>query len=553
MPKDAARGFIPELLALMPLSAREVLIAGSGDLAEAYRRRNPTARLTGVGPVADPVFDRFVTGDPGTLGKTRLAGGQGYDLVVLDGTLGQLRDPAALLRRLRGLIRPGGTLVASCANPGHWRKLSNLIGGKTDSKGGLAQEGLQQLLKAAGFVLHRIRARRADIAAEAAPWLEALGKLGVATGLDPEQLRKRATASDFIAVAIQPPEPAPTLSLHLVELALRMDIRTRVPAEALMAEPTLNVATSSKTLTMPDLGAGGGVIVIQRPRLSDPDRMLDYVARCQKRGIVVVVEYDDDPSLVARVIPRVDVPSIYDHNMSLAHAIQTSTPALAAQFGRVNPEVAVFANTAEDLPPLRAHVPGPLRVLFAALHRTRTAETAALFAPAIAALPETEFDVVFDRAFFDALPTTRKTFHNVLPYRKYLDLMGRCDVALMPLEGLPEELGKSDVKWVEAASRSTVAVASPPVYAATIRDGDNGFLAREDADWPRLLIRLGGDPDLRSRVAATAWAEVRAARMMAGQVATRRDWYQGLYRRREELFAAALARSPALAERLASL
>ena len=157
--------------------------------------------------------------------------------------------------------------------------------------------------------------------------------------------------------------------------------------------------------------------------------MLNYVARCQQRGIVVVIEYDDDPSLVARVIPRADVPSIYDHNMSLAHAIQTSTPSLAEQFGRVNTEVAVFTNVAEDLPPLRAHAPGPLRVLFAALHRTRTAETAALFAPAIAALPGLEFDVVFDRAFFDALPTDRKRFHNLLPYRDYLALMGRADIA----------------------------------------------------------------------------------------------------------------------------
>ena len=86
MPKDAVGGFIRELLALMPLSAREVLIAGKGDLAEAYRRRNPAARLTGVGPVELTGFDRFVTGDPGRLGTARLAVGRGYDLVVLDGT-----------------------------------------------------------------------------------------------------------------------------------------------------------------------------------------------------------------------------------------------------------------------------------------------------------------------------------------------------------------------------------------------------------------------------------------------------------------------------------
>ncbi|MBA4489725.1 hypothetical protein [Paracoccus sp. S1E-3] len=554
MPGDTARGFIPELLALMPLSAREVLIAGSGDLAEAYRRRNPAARLTGVGPVEIPGFDRFVTGDPGRLDRARLAAGQGYDLVVLDGTLGRLRDPRGLLRRLRKLMRPGGSLVASCANQAYWPRVAGVIGGQGGGEAGLAQDEFQALIADAGFVLRRIRARRPESGtSEAATWLGALEQLGQATGLDAERLRQRVTASHFVISAMQPPDPGSPLNLHLMELALGMDVRTRIPAEALTAELLLHVTTSRKVLTMPEMGARGGVVVVQRPRVSDPERMLDYVARCQRQGIVVVVEYDDDPSLVARVIPRADVPSIYDHNMSLAHAIQTSTPALAAQFGRVNAEVAIFANTAEDLPPLRSHAAGPLRVLFAALHRTRTAETAALFGPAINALPDLEFDVVFDRTFFDALPTDRKRFHQLLPYRDYLALMGQADIALMPLEGLPEELGKSDVKWVEAASRSAVAIASPPVYAQTIRDGENGFLARADADWPRLLTELGRDPDRRNRVAATAWAEVAGARMMAWQVAARRDWYLDLYQRREQLFSDALRRSPALAARIASI
>ena len=554
MPKDAVGGFIPELLALMPLSAREVLIAGGGDLAEAYRRRNPAARLTGVGPVELTGFDRFVTGDPGRLGTARLAVGQGYDLVVLDGTLAQLSDPGALLRRLRKLIQPGGTLVASSPNRAYWRNLSGVIGGSKTMQAGLGQEELQALIGDRGFALRRIRARRPESdLAERKTWLGALEGLGVATGLDAPTLRQRVTASDFVISAVQPPDPGRPLNLHLIELALGMDVRTRIPAEALTAEPLLHVTTKRKELSIPDMGARGGVIVVQRPRVSDPERMLNYVARCQQRGIVVVIEYDDDPSLVARVIPRADVPSIYDHNMSLAHAIQTSTPSLAEQFGRVNTEVAVFTNVAEDLPPLRPHGPGPLRAVFAALHRTRTAETAALFAPAIAALPGLEFDVVFDRAFFDALPTDRKRFHNLLPYRDYLALMGQADIALMPLEGLPEELGKSDVKWVEAASRSAVAIASPPVYGQTIRDGENGFLARADADWPGLLIELGRDPDLRNRVAATAWAEVAQGRMMAGQVAARRDWYLDLYRRREQLFSDALRRSPVLADRIASL
>lgn len=77
MPKDVAQGFIPDLLALMPLSAREVLIAGSGDLAKAYRRRNPNARLTGVGPVAGAGFRPFRDRRSRHCGQGAAGGGAG--------------------------------------------------------------------------------------------------------------------------------------------------------------------------------------------------------------------------------------------------------------------------------------------------------------------------------------------------------------------------------------------------------------------------------------------------------------------------------------------
>lgn len=101
----------------------------------------------------------------------------------------------------------------------------------------------------------------------------------------------------------------------------------------------------------------------------------------------------------------------------------------------------------------------------------------------------------------------------------------------MPLEGLPN-WSKSDVKkWVEAASYQNTQ--SPWLRRGLCGDdprpGDNGFLAREDADWPRLLIERGrsrsAQPRCRDRT-----GKVRATRMMAGQVATRRDWYRSLYR-----------------------
>ncbi|MFD1796170.1 methyltransferase domain-containing protein [Paracoccus aurantiacus] len=555
--------YLAALVALMPLSAREILICGEAALAQDYRARNPAARLTGFGLTgkaatdADvPAFDRFIAGDPAKLSKARLAAdAPGYDLAVLSGTLGRMAEPAALLRRLFGLIRPGGSLVVANRNSGHWRDLARLIEGRAVGHDGVSHDELEQLLTRAGFTMMRARALRDKDRSEGADfWLPALEGLAQNAGLDSAKQRSRARTLHYLAVATRPEKGAlvaPPLPVHMVELAQKMDVRTHIPARALDAEPALHVTTSAKRIDLPDFGPRGGLMVVQRPRISDPERILNVVADCQRRGIVLIIEYDDDPSLVARVLPREDVPEIYARNMALAHAVQTSTEVLARQFARANPEVMVMPNCAETLAPARTHSAGPMRVLFAALNRTRTADMAGLLAPAIDALGDAlSFDVIHDRQFFDALPTERKQFHPLMDYADYLDLVGQADVSLMPLEGLPEELGKSDVKWVEAASRGAVAIASPAVYGETIRHGENGFLAQTPQDWPDLLISLAADPELRSRIAAAARAEVAQGRMMADQVGKRRDWYLELFARRAELFEAAIGRSPALAERL---
>ncbi|MFV0294204.1 MAG: methyltransferase domain-containing protein [Paracoccus sp. (in: a-proteobacteria)] len=556
MSTDGQTGFIHELLMAMPLSAQHVLICDGKGLSSAYRARNPMAMVNGMGMTDREGVDCLISGDPAKISKMRMAGfdrNQTYDLIVLNGTLGRLSNPAPMLRRMRALLKPGGCLIACERNAGHWSILRDQFLGRGGNQGALGAEVLPAILKDAGFTQHRLVARREQADSDMAKlWLARLIGLGETAKLSPERLDSRLRASHLICVATHAPEADTGMSLsplrlHQIVLADKMDIRTRIPVTALAAEPELVVTTTSKFLSVPDMGARGGVVIVQRPRISDPKQMLNFTAECQRRGIVMVLEYDDDPSLVARTLPREDVPEIYDYNYALCHAIQTSTEVLAHKFGRVNPEVRVFANGAEDLAPLSGHEPGPVRVLIAALNRSRMQELATYLRPAIDELPDAQFGVIFDREFFDALPTDRKIYYPLLEYDQYMGALKHADIALMPLEGLPDELGKSDVKWVEAASRSAVAIASPAVYAKTIRHGENGFIATEPEDWSRILIQLANDHDLRSRVSATAYDEVARNRMMAGQVAERRNWYQSLMERREELFAGAVRRSPALA------
>lgn len=544
--------FIPELLALMPLSARDVLICDGGGLARAYRAINPVARITGIGDVDAASVDRVIDGPVANLTKSRLGGP--FDLVVINETLGRSADPARLLGRLASRLAPGGHLVTAYRNDSHWSRMQARLEGRAVAQDALAPESVPALMAGAGLVMRRSRARPAELPASAQPWIDGFLRLGAQGGIAAEGFRTRLSVTHFVAVATRPQADAAVVRpvrLHQIELVPMMDVRTVIPAAALGAEPALTVSRVLRDMTVPDFGRDGGIVLLQRPRLAERTEFSTFVAACQRRGALVIIEYDDDPSLVARVLGRDDAPEVYFRNMAMAHGVQTSTEVLARQFRHANPEVMAFANVAADLPPPRAHQAGPLRVLFAALNRSRTDEMARLLEPAIAAQPDMIFEVIHDRAFFDALPTAKKRLHALLPYRDYLDLMGRCDICLMPLEGLPDEMGKSDVKWVEAASRGTIAIASPAVYGQTIRHGENGFIAQAPGDWSRLLTRLVADPDLRNRVAATARAELREGRMMAQQVAQRRDWYLDLMARRDQIHAAAIRRSPMLAAAMA--
>ena len=55
-----------------------------------------------------------------------------FDLLVLGEVLEHLPDPDATLRRLAGLVKPGGEVLASTPNISHWRVIAGLLAGRFD-------------------------------------------------------------------------------------------------------------------------------------------------------------------------------------------------------------------------------------------------------------------------------------------------------------------------------------------------------------------------------------------------------------------------------------
>jgi hypothetical protein len=339
------------------------------------------------------------------------------------------------------------------------------------------------------------------------------------------------------------------LTLHFRYMAMRfMDIRTSLPTQQLMRDPHLTVSAQPGAepfypARFPD--SGPKVLVTQRPGHVVEDDWMRATAKLIRRGWISVIEYDDHPALTSAVYGEAATEEGLRH-FSLYHGVQTSTPPLGNFFNSFNPNVAVFPNAVFTLPPFPTRQ-GPPKVFYGAINRGEWAvRVAASLKETAARFPEVEFIVVGDPAVFEALPTANKRQYGMLPFADYLKAMSWCDVLLSPLEGAEGMGTKSDAKFLDASRSGLVTIASPTVYAETIRHGETGFIAAELGDWDRLLVETLGDDEKRGQIARAAWDYVRSERMFVNQAKARRDWYRSLWDRRDELNAELLERAPAI-------
>ncbi|HEY2744506.1 MAG TPA: glycosyltransferase, partial [Polyangia bacterium] len=92
------------------------------------------------------------------------------------------------------------------------------------------------------------------------------------------------------------------------------------------------------------------------------------------------------------------------------------------------------------------------------------------------------------------------------------------DIGLYPLVADEWSVGKSGFKAVQYMACAVPTVASPVgVTSDMIRDGDNGFLAADDATWVERLTQLIDEPALRKRLGAAGRADALASWSLAVQ------------------------------------
>ncbi len=307
-------------------------------------------------------------------------------------------------------------------------------------------------------------------------------------------------------------------------------VRIEQPLRALERLGGFKIADIAKN---PRIGKGGRDIFIwQRPTLTD--EFLPFYRKILSTHRVFVVEYDDHPD----AFPNLKATNY--RAFRAAHAVRVSTPMLADLVRPHNPNVFVSPNAIDTLPPYRPVQgrPKALRLFFGAVNREKD------WAPYMDTLnsvispytpDQLQVHVVHDHAFFDQVQAQDKLFFPLLPYADYQYLLGKADIAWLPLRDTPFNRAKSDLKFIECAAHSVAVLAGRTVYESSVENGRTGMIYDTPKEFGRKLKQLLGDAGLRGDLSRRAHDYVAANRVRTAAIDAEAEWYRSLLINADEL------------------
>ena len=288
---------------------------------------------------------------------------------------------------------------------------------------------------------------------------------------------------------------------------------------------------------LPELAELADVLVVQF--VNDWD-LLELCLRRRSAGRVTVFEANDyffdlqpwNP-IVSHWQDR-SVQELYLQFLTLCDAVQTSTEELARRWKqRGAQQVAVFANHFTQVPPLPPPVPRPLTIGWAGSpgHLADWYDIAPLLQKWLDDHPEVHLAAMSNEVaqpFFRQSPD-RYHFAGFASLETYLQFLGGIDIGIAPLLPTGYNRCRSDVKFLEYASRGVAGIyADLEPYRTTVIPGETGLLYRTHDDLIEQLERLRTDAALRSKIRQQGYQYVARDRLLANHITQRLAWYQGL-------------------------
>jgi Glycosyl transferases group 1 len=324
-------------------------------------------------------------------------------------------------------------------------------------------------------------------------------------------------------------------------------VRVKEPLEFLATIPGVRTRTTTGLLyhELKQVRPGEQKVFIQQRVIIPRGDHLGLQRQLIDNGYLIVADIDDDPRHFAEMV------SSDFFALRSCHCVQTTTERMAETIREFNPHVAVFSNQVARLPQLRSRTSDdalarPLRLFFGALNRE------ADWAPVMPAINDVltrhglavQVQVVYDRAFFDALGTTYKFFEPLCSIERYHELLHEADIALLPLLPTPFNEHKSDLKFIECAAHGVVTLASPTVYERSIIDGETGLIYRSPGELTVQLEQLINDRSFCRRLGENARHYVAENRMLGRHFRARHDWYLSMLAQKDVLEAELRERAP---------
>ena len=446
-------------------------------------------------------------------------------------------DGEQQMKRCASAVHSGGMVIVLAENPRYWRRLQALLTGASSSGYGAVPEQWTAWGAAQGLLCSDVRPLGGAETEDAAGMLSALGQGAVSK----EWLNAPVYLWRAVKAAALPPQLL--VQTLLISRIASDTVRVYEPDRAMAALPGVETLASLDgiRLASPE-EARRKIFIWQRSRLKRADGP-EKQKGLLRRGYVPIAEIDDDPLYW----PEHPQENFITFRSSLA--VQTSTEPLAAYLRQFNPYVAVFPNQLAWLPPWQPRQRDRrVRIFFGAFNRE--ADWAPLM-PALNSLlrklgERAEVQVLYDSGFYEALQTPYKAFEPMCQYERYHEVLRQADIALLPLNDTRFNRMKSDLKFLQCAAHGVAVLASPTVYAATVCEGETGYLFTTPEEFSQKLEILVTDGERRRRMTEQAYNWVRERRMLWQHYQVRYRWYMEMASRRAELVQALRQRLPDL-------
>lgn len=559
----------PDLLYRIPVNASTVLEigCGAGGLGRAYKAINPNATYIGIEVVpeqakkAEGNLDHVVEKDIESIRAEDLIESYGQvDCLVFGDVLEHLVNPEEMLRNLLPILKPKGLFLACIPNVQHWSVIANLVAGKWPQEDQgifdrthlrwFTKESIMRLAERLGINIHEIvprifgRSKAIEFTNMLAPAIKNLG-------LDLDEFFNNAAPLQYVILGSKDKiETTEICGLMLKPQAGMNEVRMIQPLRSVASIPGVRLQLGCDNLKLQAQDNNSAKIMIWQRQLLTYSNSLGMIKQALKAGYLLISEFDDDPTHWPTIQANKNL------NFTAMHAVQVSTKPLAEQIGEFNPEIKVFKNCIERIPEIKntkwenVGSDKPFKIFFGALNRKSDWEK--WIGPINSFLEShkdsVEFEIIHDSEFYAALNTDRKRFTPTCNYGHYMDLLNGSHIALLPLNPTAFNYKKSDLKFVEAASNEVATIASSTVYSETIEANKTGEICEDCKELEGILNRWIKYPDIPRELARHARAWCIKERLQKNQSRARLDWYQDLWRKKDELTTELLKRVPELLE-----